>query len=371
MRPRETPSHVWYLWQNWNRQVPIEASSTSLRFAVIGAGRLGASLALALRRSGLALTGFVAASAAGRVRAEEYLAMPAALGIDDLVAVQPDLYFICVPDAAVAPVAAELGACLQAAASAAGVADPGDASPTPPPSAPYRPVVAHTSGATSVSVLRSCERAGAAALVFHPLQTFPEPLTGASRFSGAGVALTPGAADPDAATAIGMQFAASLGMRPFSLADEKRTLYHAAASVACNYLVTLEHVAGDLFVKAGLPEREALSLFLPLVTATLDGLAAGGPVEALTGPLSRGDLATIEAHLEALASDAPTALPLYRTLGLATLDLVTARGELTADAIARMKQLLANGGDGPRETTIIPVRLERRRTGRKSDASSA
>lgn len=241
-----------------------------------------------------------------------------------LVALKPDVYFICVPDAVVADVAAELGAALAAAG----------------PDGP-RPVIAHTSGATSVSVLSPCEEAGAATLVWHPLQTFPEPLTGATRFAGAGVAISPGRAYPDEAGTTGMRIADLLGMRPFFLADDKRSLYHAAASVACNYFVTLESVANDLFQKAGVPERVTLDLFLPLVRATLDNLAARGPVNALTGPLSRGDEATIAAHLEALSADAPGDLPLYRALGRKTLDLVSARAEIDERTIARMKELLA------------------------------
>jgi predicted short-subunit dehydrogenase-like oxidoreductase (DUF2520 family) len=352
-RTRETPSPVWYLWQNWNkRQVSIEAARSSLRFAVIGAGRLGASLALALRHHGLILTGFTAATPAGRARAEEWLAAPATQSVAGLVRARPALYFVCVPDGAVADVAAELGGALAApqAGSGAGAAG-GEAAAAPPQAVPQavtrpvaqpasRPVVVHTSGATSVAVLAPCEKAGAAALVFHPLQTFPEPLSGASRFAGAGVAITPGPAYPDDAGTAGLQIADLLGLRPFFLADDKRSLYHAAASVACNYLVTLEHLADDLFAKAGVPERVTFELFLPLVRATLDNLAAHGPVRALTGPLSRGDAATIAAHLQALAADAPEALPLYREVGRATLELVAARGEVAPAVIAQMRELL-------------------------------
>ena len=261
------------------------------------------------------------------------------------------------PDGAITGVAAELGAELRAgteavpsAAAGAGVADAqggaaargaGAGPGVRPAGAAHRPVVAHTSGATSVSALLPCEEAGAATLVFHPLQTFPEPLSGATRFAGAGVALSPGSADPDAAGAMGMKLADILGMRPFFLADEKRTLYHAAATVACNYVVTLEYLANELFVKAGVPERVTWPLFLPLVRATLENLAARGPVDALTGPLSRGDAATIAAHLEALASDAPEIVPVYRALGLATLDLVAARYEVDPEELARLHALLA------------------------------
>jgi predicted short-subunit dehydrogenase-like oxidoreductase (DUF2520 family) len=297
---------------------------------VIGAGRLGASLALALCDHGLTLTGFTAGSTEGRARAESWLGSPATLRLDALVALRPDIYLICVPDGAVADVAAELGAALAAARAAAAPA----------------PVVAHTSGATSVSVLAPCEKAGAATLVFHPLQTFPDPRAGARRFAGAGVAITPGAVRADQAGTTGLRIADLLGMRSFFLADDKRSVYHAAATVACNYLVTLEYVANKLFVDAGVPERVTYELFLPLVRATLDNLAARGPVDALTGPLSRGDEATIAAHLEALSEDSPDTLPLYRALGRQTLELVAARGEVDARVIAGMNELLTESRQG-------------------------
>ena len=257
------------------------------------------------------------------------MARPACPTLAALVGLNPALYFICVPDAAVADVGAELAAYLADGPTQAGQAGAGP-----------RPVVAHTSGATSVTALSPCEKAGAAALVFHPLQTFANPLTGASRFAGAGVALTPGPVHPDEAGTTGLRMAEILGMRAFFLADDKRTLYHAAASVACNYLVTLEYLANKLFVEAGVPERVTLSLFLPLVQGTLDNLATQGPVAALTGPLSRGDTATVAAHLEALATQAPEALPVYKALGEATLELVTARGEVDPRVVARMRELL-------------------------------
>jgi predicted short-subunit dehydrogenase-like oxidoreductase (DUF2520 family) len=327
--------------------VSIEAPATSLRFAVIGAGRLGASLALALSRCGQTLVGFTAGSEAGCTRAEGWLGVAASNSISSLTRLRPNIYFICVPDSAVAAVAADLARELRAAqGKSRPTAGSGDRAYDPDPvdlgvtAAPHPLVVAHTSGATSVSMLHPCEEAGAAALVFHPLQTFSEPLAGSTRFAGAGVAITPGPAQPDAAGTTGMQVAGMLSMRPFFLADDKRGLYHAAASVACNYFVTLEYVAEQLFVKAGLPERATLSLFLPLVEATLANLAARGPADALTGPLSRGDTITIAEHLAALAADAPETLPVYRSLGLATLDLVAARHEVPAEELAALRGLL-------------------------------
>jgi predicted short-subunit dehydrogenase-like oxidoreductase (DUF2520 family) len=311
----------------------IETAATSLRFAVIGAGRLGASLAIALRTQGASLVGFTAHNAADRAQAQEWLGDPAVTDITELVSLRPELYLVTVPDHAVPEVAANLAAALAQAEPA----PTGDGAH--PPVA--QPAVAHTSGATSVAALDPCRQTGAATLVFHPLQTFSEPMSGSTRFFGAAIAITPSDCDPSSPAYIaGFGLARMLGARPFLLPDDKRSLYHAAATIACNYLVGLEHFAEQLFVKAGLPQNEALALFLPLVRATLDNLAAQGTVKALTGPLSRGDTQTIANHLDALAADAPHLLPVYRALGLATLDLVRLRAEIAPSVIAELAAIL-------------------------------
>ena len=342
---------------------------------MIGAGRLGCSLALALRSQGAHLAGFTAGTPEGRARAEVWLGQPAAADMGALASRSPHLYLIATPDDALAAVARELGKELgQAAASGDTGSMWADGAPATP--GLVAPLVAHTSGATSVAVLSPCEEAGAATFVFHPLQTFADPASGASRFAGAAVAVTPsvrvqttpeGGASPSAAfydpsgaeaqraaealpaAVFGFGLARALGARPFLLQDDKRTLYHAAATVACNYLVTLEHHAERLFVEAGLDEREALALFLPLVTATLDNLREQGSVAALTGPLSRGDTRTIAGHLRALANGAPHLLPLYRVLGLATLEMVRARADIHPAVIGDMANILTAFASPPEQ----------------------
>jgi predicted short-subunit dehydrogenase-like oxidoreductase (DUF2520 family) len=292
---------------------------------VIGAGRVGSSLALALRARGARLTGFIAGTPAGCSRAESWLGIEAAPGIRELVSLSPDIYVIAVPDEVLPGVAAELGSRLRSGRAAKRTG----------------PLVLHTSGATSVVALGPCAEAGAVTLVFHPLQTFPEPVSGSTRFSGAAVAITPGSGDQDSPAGLfGFALARSLGARPFFLPDERRTLYHAAATMACNYLVTLEHQAQKLFVRAGLAEDEALALFLPLVAATLENLRDQGSTAALTGPLSRGDTDTVARHLEALSAEEPSLVPLYKVLGLATLDLVRTRGDVGPQVIAQLADLL-------------------------------
>jgi predicted short-subunit dehydrogenase-like oxidoreductase (DUF2520 family) len=300
----------------------IATEVTSLRFAVIGAGRLGASLALALRDQGLTLLGFTALTSAGRERAKQWLGSSASSGLSELVSLRPDLYLIAVPDTELPKVASELGNLL--------VPRPGV-------------FVAHTSGATSVKVLGPCVKRGAAAFVFHPLQTFSDPAVGRGSFAGAAVAITPcteGRESP--AAALGFGLARLLNARPFLLSDDKRALYHCAAAIACNYFVTLEHQAREAFVRSGLPSDDALSLFLPLVRTTLENIQTQGTIKALTGPLSRGDTGTVRKHIDALSQNAPEMLPLYRALGLATLPILRARQEIETASITALEALLTS-----------------------------
>lgn len=298
-----------------------------MRFALVGAGRLGASLALALQEAGAVLTGFVCTTDAGRHRAETVLNARPAASLGDLVAARPTHYILAVPDGALPGVAAELAAALPARPT----------SPTRPP------VVLHTSGATSVAVLTACGERGALTLAFHPLQTFSDPVTGSKRFAGSAVAVTPPPGSPGLQSVEeGFAIARGLGAHPFLLPDDRRAVYHAAATMASNYLVTLERCAEDLFVLAGMPRAKALSLFLPLAQAALDNVRTQGGVAALTGPLSRGDETTVSAHLQALEAFAPHLLPLYRQMGMQTLDLVSARGQVHPEVITRLAHLLGH-----------------------------
>lgn len=292
---------------------------TSLRFAVIGAGRLGASLALALRAKGPRLLGYTSATPTGLAKAQGWLGGTPAATLQELVGHAPDLYFVTVPDSELESVASRLSDLLE----------------------PTRvQTVIHTSGATSVEVLRPCALKGATTLKFHPLQTFADPPQASSRFKGAAVAITPD--DSDSASEMGLALARMLDMRPFMLADEDRTLYHAAATLACNYFVTLEHLANALFVESGLPRGEALQMFLPLVSATLENVETKGTVDALTGPLSRGDVETVADHLAALHRKAAWLLPLYKQLGAFTLELVRARAEVDENTIDELAGLLSD-----------------------------
>jgi predicted short-subunit dehydrogenase-like oxidoreductase (DUF2520 family) len=231
-----------------------------IRIAVVGAGRVGVPLAAALREAGFAVEGPL-----GRGEAP---------GPGDAIV-------LCVPDT-------EIAAAAEAVAGAA-------------------PLVGHTSGATPLAALAP---AGAEMFGLHPLQTFA-PGAGPESFRGAGAAVagsTPRALDLAASLARG------LGMQPFEIDDEGRAAYHAAASLASNFLVTLQAAAESIAAGAGLEPGEARALLVPLVRRTVDNLAELGPERALTGPVARGDHATVASQRAAVEEVAPHLLDLFDEL---------------------------------------------------------
>jgi predicted short-subunit dehydrogenase-like oxidoreductase (DUF2520 family) len=218
------------------------------RAQVIGAGRVGSAMAARLRERGL-----------------------------DLLTQDPELVLLCVPDRAIAEVAAAL--------------EPG-------------PWVAHVSGATPLAALEPHERR----FGLHPLQTFTRD-RGAEQLDGAFAAVT---AETGEAHEVGNWLARTLGLAPFPLADLKRAAYHAGAAIASNYLVTLRRAAGSLLEAAGAPP-EALD---PLMRRTIENGFE------LTGPISRGDWETVDAHIAAIRAERPKLEPMYVTLAETTKALL-------------------------------------------------
>jgi predicted short-subunit dehydrogenase-like oxidoreductase (DUF2520 family) len=219
------------------------------RIDVIGAGRVGAAVTGRLRERGL-----------------------------DLDSADPELVLLCVPDGAIAEVAA---------------------------SRPIGPWIAHVSGATPLAALDPHERR----FGMHPLQTFTRA-RGPEQLDGAWAAVT---AETGDAREAGFWLAETLGLLPFALEDGARTLYHAGAVFGSNYLVTLHRAASLLLESAGAPP-EALE---PLMRRTMENGFE------LTGPIARGDWATVDAHREAIRAERPELEQLYETLAGATAELAT------------------------------------------------
>lgn len=250
-------------------RLPSSPSALPLRVAIVGDGRVGNALTAALRSAGVGV--------AGPLRRGE---MPPD-GVDAVL--------LCVPDAEIA-------------AAAAAVAGPDDGRSAPP--------VGHCSGATGLDVLGDRE-----AFSVHPLMTVTDQ---GADFTGAGAAI---AGSTPAALELARSLAELAGMRPIEVAPEDRVAYHAAASIASNFLVTLEGAAERLAATAGVDRAD----LVPLVRATVENWARLGPERALTGPVARGDERTVEAQRRAVAERAPELLGLFDGLVDATRALARGR----------------------------------------------
>jgi len=192
-----------------------------------------------------------------------------------------------------------------------------------------RHVVLHLSGAQGQEALGPLVPSRAALGSLHPLQTIVEPELAPGRLKGAWAAVE---GMPRAVEA-GERIAQDLGMRPFRIATKSKAIYHAGAVFASNYLVVVEAIAQRLLRHAGLSDADAWAALRPLVEGTLENLSRHEPREALTGPVVRGDTATIVRHLESLAVDDAK---LYRALGRAALELAQKQGmdDETAEKVA-------------------------------------
>ena len=233
-----------------------------VRLTIVGNGRLGRALADAFRTAGQRVDGPLGRGAEGT---------------------GADVVLLCVPDAEIASAAAHVA--------------PG-------------PLVGHCSGATSLAPLAPHE-----AFSLHPLMT----VTGVgAEFAGAGAAI---AGSTARALELARRLAESLAMLPVEVADDDRAAYHAAASIASNFLVTLEAAAERLAETAGVPR----ALLVPLVRATVENWAALGAAGALTGPVARGDWQTVEAQRAAVAERTPESLAMFDGLVEATRRIAGSR----------------------------------------------
>jgi predicted short-subunit dehydrogenase-like oxidoreductase (DUF2520 family) len=197
-------------------------------------------------------------------------------------------------------------------------------------------VVLHCSGALASTVLAPLGGSGAHAGSLHPLQSFAAPVLAHNPFKGIVLA----AEGDDTALALCREVAGALEAEFLTLETDNKVLYHAAAVVASNYLVTLLAVATRLLEGSGIPSEAALKVLLPLVRGTLQNVAEQGIPQALTGPIARGDRETVAAHCRKIGESLPDLLPFYRLMGTHTLPLAEAQGHLDSEALRALTALL-------------------------------
>jgi len=283
---------------------------SDLSVAFIGAGRLAQSLAPAWAQQGVRVVAVASRQLASAQALAEHLPGCEALSAEAAVA-RAGLVFISTPDDAIESTVTAL---------------------------PWRPgqSVVHCSGATELSALCSAEQAGALIGGFHPLQIFSDPELARSRLSGAVAAIEAQAPLRDTL----WQLAQVLGMRPIELPAGSRACYHGAASFAASFMLSLLDEAVQVLSGLGLDADLALQALLPLARGTLDSAESRGLPGALSGPISRGDVAVIGRHLEAFQGLGATHIGLYRDLALRQLDLARRSGRLSESQLNALATLL-------------------------------
>jgi predicted short-subunit dehydrogenase-like oxidoreductase (DUF2520 family) len=281
------------------------------RIGVVGAGRVGAVLSAALREAGHEVVAAAAESDASLHRAETLLPGVRVAKPTD-VARSCDLLLLTVPDDMLENVATQL--------VGAGAVREGQ-------------VVCHTSGRHGLAVLATVAEVGARPIAMHPAMTFTGTAIDLDRLEGCVFGITAG----DAERAYAEALVADLGGVPMFVSESKRTLYHAGLAHGANHLVTLVSQAMELLAASGAEDPAAT--LRPLLSAALDNALEQGDA-ALTGPIVRGDVNTVRAHLRDIAENAPGTIPSYVALGKATADRAVLDGRLVPIRAAKIVRLL-------------------------------
>jgi predicted short-subunit dehydrogenase-like oxidoreductase (DUF2520 family) len=284
---------------------------TPLRVGVIGAGRVGAALAAALRSRGHVIVSVAGESDASRGRAAALLpGVP--LAKPTAVARGCDVLLLTVPDDMLENVVTQL--------AASGAIHEGQ-------------IVAHTSGSHGLQVLEPATRVGARPVALHPAMTFTGTALDLERLPECVFGVTAEPAEREWAADV----VAELGATVMWVPEELRGLYHAGLAHGANHLVTLVTQAMELLGAAGAADPAAI--LRPLLQAALDNALAEGD-SALTGPIVRGDVNTVRAHLAELRRTAPDTIPSYVALARATLDRVVTDGRVLPIRAAAIRRVL-------------------------------
>ena len=281
--------------------------------AIIGAGRLGTALALSLSRSGYGISAVADASPAAARRLARRLRGVAPAASNRQAAGQADVVFLCVPDSAIGAVAVEL--------AGRGLDWRGR-------------LAVHCSGALGAGELDPLRRRGALTGSAHPVHSFALGSKEARPFLGTPVGIEGQARAVAALKAMFLR----LGAKPVLLRPGTKAAYHAACALASNGLVFLMDMALELLEQAGFSRRKGMDLLYPLAQGTLHDVNKLGTAGALTGPLVRGDEATIARHLKALKGF-PDSRRAYQELALRGLRLAAESGTSPA-RIRALKRLL-------------------------------
>jgi len=282
-----------------------------LKLGFIGAGTVGTALSVRLSSKGYQVIAVSSRSQTSAKKLAQAVSGCHAFNNNQDVADTAELIFITTPDDAIASVASEIQW--------------------------HRgQSVVHCSGALSTDILEPAKKLGAQVGSFHPLQTFASVKQAIENIPGSTFAVE--AEEPLLSTLKDM--ATTLDGHWIELKANDKVAYHAAAVIACNYLVTLVKLATDLWQSFNIPQSQATQALLPLIRGTIHNIDTVGIPQCLTGPIARGDIKTIKKHLDALQKVAPALLSTYQELGLQTIPIALAKGRINQHQAEELQAIL-------------------------------
>ena len=287
-----------------NKQTPI---------AVVAAGRLGSSLAIAMSDAGYNVAAISSRQADHRDWLKSRIENGVAVENAQTAANLASIVFVTAPDSAIE----QIGSIVQWRS---------------------HQTVVHCAGVLPLSALDTALKSGAKTAGFHPLQTFPSPES-SDRLKNVSFATE----SPNSEVLAWLdKLASDLGGSSFKIESSQRAAYHASAVMACGLLAGLTGLAAEMWEPLGIDRADALKRLIPLLRATVDALDEKGLPSAITGPFVRGDVETIASHLLATSSNSPETGNAYAALSLATLHIAKEQGGLSESAYQRIKSVLSD-----------------------------
>ncbi len=286
----------------------------TLNISIIGVGKMGGALALALANKGYKIRQLVAKNRTNAERIARLIkSAPQIINPNQLEKVDGDIVFIAVQDSEIENVSEDLAEKLD-----------------------HLPFVLHLSGALSSKILFRLSDEGCEVASFHPLVSISDSIKGADNFQDAYFCLE---GDIEAIK-IGKQIVADLQGKSFSISPKDKSLYHAAAVTACGHLVSLFSTAVQMLADCGLERDKAQEILLPLVKSTISNLETQTPAQALTGTFARADVETLQNHIQSLReNESEEIFKTYLQLGFHSLQLAKEQGA-NEEKLKQMQQIL-------------------------------
>ncbi len=296
--------HFYYIYR-------IGHGEEMLKLGIIGAGTVGTALAFRLSRQGYQIAAVASRSRASALRLTDLIGSGQIYDTPQGVADNADFVFLTTTD---------------------------DAIPSIVNTVHWHQgqYLVHCSGADSLDVLEPARIVGAIVGSFHPLQTFASIQKAIENLPGSTFALEADGTLLD----ILVKMAEALNGHWIKLGAGDKAAYHVAAVMTSNYLVTLIKMATDLWESFGVPREQALQALMPLLKGTVNNLENLGLPNALTGPIARGDIGTVQIHLNTLKDSAPGTIPAYCELGLQTVPVALAKGKINERQALELDNIL-------------------------------